>query len=252
MTDVVTDTAAAVAEAGARTIEPSRVATGFSWPECPRWHDGTFWFADMYNAQLKVLDADGNASVVIDATGRRTGTDTPIALGGFGWLPDGRLIVTSMHEKLLLVHGGNGPADLSVYADVSEFASAAINDMVVDSDGHAYVTQLGFDLFKGEEPLASLLIVVDPDGKAAAADAVGPVMCANGITISADGTKVFTAEVMASQITVIDRAPDRSLSNPRKFAGCPSFRMASGWTRTAVCGLRCLAVDMLPGSPRTA
>lgn len=221
MTDVVTNTAAAVAEAGARTIEPGKVASGFSWPECPRWHLDTFWFSDMYNAQLKVLDADGNASVVIDATGRRAGTEAPIVLGGFGWLPDGRLIVTSMHEKLLLVHGGNGPDDLSVYADVSAFAPAAINDMVVDADGRAYVTQLGFDIFKGDEPTSSPLIVVEPDGTAAAVESVGPLMCANGITISADGTKVYTAEVMANQLTVIDRAADGSLSNPRKFAGCP-------------------------------
>jgi sugar lactone lactonase YvrE len=222
MTDVVTNTAAAVAEAGARTIEPRRVANGFSWPECPRWHDGAFWFTDMYNATLKTLDADGNATVVVDATGRREGSDVPIHLGGFGWLPDGRLIVTSMREKLVLVHGGGGPDDLSVYADVSACAAAApVNDMVVDEEGRAYITQLGFDLFNGDEPAPSPIIVVEPDGTSATADAVGPLMCANGITISADGTKVYTAEVMANQITVIDRSADGSLSNPRAFAACP-------------------------------
>lgn len=223
MTNVVADTAAAVAEAGARVVEPPRkIATGFSWPECPRWHNDTFWFSDMYTATLKTLDAEGNATVVVDASGRRAGTDVPIVLGGFGWLPDGRLIVTSMHEKLVLVHGGNGPEDLEVLADVSGFAQAAINDMVVDADGRAYVTQLGFDLFAGQDPVPSPLIVVEPDGTASTADEVGPLLCANGIAISADGTKVFTAEVMAQKITVIDRAADGTLSNPpRAFATCP-------------------------------
>ena len=221
MSNVVADTAAAVAAAGARITSPRKVSSGYSWPECPRWHDGTFWFSDMYTSTLKTIDAEGNVSVVVDATGRRAGTDVPIVLGGFGWLPDGRLIVTSMHEKLVLVHGGNGPDDLQVHADVSAFAQAAINDMVVDADGRAYVTQLGFDLFAGEEPVPSPIIVVEPDGSAATADEVGPLLCANGITISSDGTKVYTAEVMAQKITVIDRAADRVLSNPRLFATCP-------------------------------
>lgn len=221
MTNVVADTAAAVAEAKARIVEPRKIASGFSWPECPRWHDGALWFTDMYTSTLKTLDADGNATIVVDASGRRDGTDVPIVLGGFGWLPDGRVVVTSMHEKLILVHGGNGPDDLEVLADVSAFSPAAINDMVVDADGRLYVTQLGFNLFGGEEPVPSPIIVVEPDGSASTADEVGPLLCANGIAISADGTKVFTAEVMAQKITVIDRAEDGALSNPRLFATCP-------------------------------
>ncbi|TWH15740.1 sugar lactone lactonase YvrE [Rhodococcus rhodochrous J45] len=221
MTNVVADTAAAVVEAKARIVEPRTIASGFSWPECPRWHDGALWFTDMYTSTLKTLDADGNATVVVDASGRRAGTDVPIHLGGFGWLPDGRLIVTSMREKLVLVHGGKGPDDLEVLADVSALAPAPINDMVVDAEGRAYVTQLGFDLFAGAEPVASPIIVVEPDGTVSTADEVGPLMCANGITISADGTKVYTAEVTAQRLTVIDRAADGSLSNPRPFAACP-------------------------------
>ncbi|QCQ93405.1 SMP-30/gluconolactonase/LRE family protein [Rhodococcus sp. SGAir0479] len=221
MTNVVADTAAAVAEAGARVVEPRKITGGFSWPECPRWHDGTFWFSDMYTSTLKTIDTEGNVTVVVDASGRRAGSGVPIVLGGFGWLPDGRLLVTSMHEKLVLVHGGHRPDDLEVYTDVSELAPAPINDMVVDVDGRAYVTQLGFDLFKGDEPVPSPIIVVEPDGSASTADSVGPLLCANGIAVSADGTKVYTAEVMDRKITVIDRAVDGTLSNPRTFATCP-------------------------------
>lgn len=221
MTNPVDTVAAAVNAAGATTFEARRVSSGYSWPECPRWHEGTFWFSDMYTGTLKKLDADGNATVVVDGTGRASDTDVPIVLGGFGWLPDGRLIVVSMHEKLVLVHGGGDPGDLSVYADISQYCSAAANDMVVDADGRAYITQLGFDLFKGEEPKPSPLVVVEPDGTVGTPEKVGPLLCANGIAISADGTKVYTAEVMALKITLIDRAPDGTLSNPRDFATCP-------------------------------
>jgi sugar lactone lactonase YvrE len=221
MTNPVDTVAAAVAAAKAPTYEARRISTGYSWPECPRWHEGTFWFSDMYTGTLKTLDADGKPTIVVDANERAANTDVPIVLGGFGWLPDGRLIVVSMHEKLVLVHGGGGPADLSVYADISEHCSAAANDMVVDADGRAYITQLGFDLFKGEDPIPSPLIVVEPDGTVGTPEKVGPLLCANGIAISADGTRVYTAEVMAFKITVIDRAPDGTLSNPRVFATCP-------------------------------
>ncbi len=221
MTNPVDTVAEAVAASGAKTFAARRIATGFSWPECPRWHDGTFWFSDMYTGTIKTLDGDGVATVVVDATGRSANTDVPIVLGGFGWLPDGRLIVNSMHEQKVLVHGGGGPDDLSEYADVGRYAIKAINDMVVDADGRAYITQLGFDIFQGEEPIASPLIVVDPDGTVSTPSDVRDLNCANGIVISADGTRVYTAEVTAQKITVIDRAADGTLSNARDFATCP-------------------------------
>lgn len=215
------EVAAAVADSGARVLEPRKIADGFSWPEIPRSREGVFYFSDMYNSVIKTIDAQGNATVVIDATGRRAGTDVPIVLGGFDWLPDGRLLVVSTHEHLLLVHNGGGPDDLVPYADISEHCLAAANDMVIDGDGRAYVTQLGFNIFVGEAPVPSPVIVVEPDGSSHTADKVGPLMCANGITISADGSKVYTAEVMANRLTVIDRDADGALSNPREFAACP-------------------------------
>lgn len=221
MSSPVDAVAAAVSAAGAPTFEARSTSAGYSWPECPRWHDGVFWFSDMYTGTLKTLDAEGNATVVVDANARAADTDVPIVLGGLGWLPDGRLIVNSMHEQKLLVHGGGGPDDLSVYADLSEFAIKAVNDMVVDADGRAYITQLGFDLFQGETPITSPLIVVEPDGTVTKPADVPELMCGNGIAISADGSKLFVAEVMAQKITVMDRAADGTLSNARDFASCP-------------------------------
>ncbi|WP_081314878.1 SMP-30/gluconolactonase/LRE family protein [Rhodococcus pyridinivorans] len=221
VTDASTLVTDAVAAAGATVLEAREVSKGYSWPECPRWHDGALWFSDMYTATLKRLDSVGNATVVVDASTRATDAGVPIVLGGFGWLPDGRLIVVSMHEKLLLVQGDAGPTDLSVYADLSAFCPAPVNDMVLDTDGRAYITQFGFNFFKREPLAAAPLIVVAPDGSVSTADQVRPLMCANGIAISADGTRVYTAEVLTETIIVIDRAVDGTLSNPREFAKCP-------------------------------
>ncbi|BAD58246.1 hypothetical protein NFA_33990 [Nocardia farcinica IFM 10152] len=30
------------------TFAARKISSGYSWPECPCWHEGTFWFQDMY------------------------------------------------------------------------------------------------------------------------------------------------------------------------------------------------------------
>jgi sugar lactone lactonase YvrE len=206
--------------AGAAEITPQRLSTGYSWTECPRWHDGALWFTDMYNHRLIRLDDAGEPETVLDASTRTSINDTEVNLGGFGWLPDGRLIVNSMYERLVLVYDGE---KLAEYADLRSLATGPINDMVVDADGRAYVTQLGFELFQGEEPKDSQLLVVHPDGSAEALGDLGGFACANGIAISVDGRQVLTAEVFANRITVLDRDDQGRLSNRRAFAPAPAL-----------------------------
>ncbi|OZC87713.1 lactone hydrolase [Rhodococcus sp. 05-340-1] len=218
MTNAVTN-----AFAGVPTTTAREIARGFSWPECPRWHDGTFWFSDMYTGTLKTIDSAGQVAVVVDANARSASSQVPIVLGGFGWLPDGRLIVTSMHEKLVLVHDGSAPDALTEYADVAAHAPGPINDMVVDSTGRAYVTQLGFDLYHGADPAPSPIVVVDPDGAVSVADKVGPLMGANGIALSADEKSAYTAEAFLDKILVMNRSEDGTLSDHKVFAVTPSL-----------------------------
>jgi sugar lactone lactonase YvrE len=175
----------------------------------------------MYAHRIVRLDADGKPETTIDFSGRRSVNDTEVIPGGFGWLPDGRLIVTSMHERLILAWDGD---QLAEYADLRELATGPINDMVVDADGRAYVTQLGFELFAGEEPKDSLLIVVEPDGAARNLSELGRFWGANGIAITADGRRLVTAEAFANLITVLDRDPATgALSARRPFAATPSL-----------------------------
>ena len=54
---------------------------------------------------------------------------------GMGWLPDGSLLVVSMLDHRCC--GGGGWCG-EVHADVSEFCTGHLNDMVVASDGRAY------------------------------------------------------------------------------------------------------------------
>ncbi|MGQ4267480.1 SMP-30/gluconolactonase/LRE family protein [Nocardiopsis changdeensis] len=206
--------------ADAARTEPTRLSTGYTWPECPRWHEGALWFSDMYLHRLMRLGPDGSAETVLDLSGRTSVNGTEVIPGGFGWLPDGRLIVTSMHERLVLAFDGEG---VDVHADLRDLATGPVNDMVVDADGRAYVTQLGFELFENEAPKESALLVVEPDGTARALTGLGGFHGANGIAISSDGGRLVTAEAFADTITVLDRDTDGSLSGRRVFARTPAL-----------------------------
>jgi sugar lactone lactonase YvrE len=206
--------------ADARVLTARRLSTGYTWAECPRWHDGALWFSDMYAHRIVRLDEDGAAHTVVDLSQRTSVNGTEVIPGGFGRLPDGRLIVTSMHERLVLAFDGER---LTEHADLRELASGPINDMVVDADGRAYVTQLGFELFQGEAPRDSPLLVVEPDGTARALTDVGGMSGANGIAITADGRRVLTAEAFADRITVLDRDDHGRLDGRRVFAVTPSL-----------------------------
>ena len=109
---------------------------GLAFAEGPRWHEGRLWISDMHAQQVLAIDLDGNAETIC-----RVDQDP----SGLGWLPDGTLLVVSMRDRRLLrLVGGK----LELLADLSELAGFHCNDMVVDSQGRAYVGNFGFDLHR--------------------------------------------------------------------------------------------------------
>lgn len=214
MTETTSDPFAAAA---ATTAE--RFSSGYSWPECPRWRDGALHLTDMYNHRLIRLDGSGTPEVVIDGSQRESSNGAEVVFGGFGWLPDGRIVLNSMHERLVLVWDGT---ELTEYADLSGLAAGPINDMVVDADGRAYITQLGFELFRGEQVRPSPLLVVEPDGGARVLDELGEFLGANGIAISPDGTSVVTAEGFGTTVHAFGRTADGTLRRPHVFGELPA------------------------------
>ncbi|TDC71720.1 lactone hydrolase [Actinomadura sp. GC306] len=197
------------------TYTAERLAQGFSWTECPRWHADRFHFSDMYNRRVVSLTENGEAETIADVSGREPLDGAELVPAGTGHLPDGRLLVNSMFEKVVLVVE-NGRAE--VYADLRDLAAGPINDMVVTASGRAYVTQLGFDLWKGEEPAPSPIIIVEPGGAARIAAGTEHLMGANGVAVTADGGRLVTAEAFANKVTSFDIAGDGELSNHRLFA----------------------------------
>jgi sugar lactone lactonase YvrE len=177
---------------------------GLRFPEGPRWHDGRLWFSDMHAGRVITLDPSGRAETVL------TLDDEP---SGLGWLPDGRLLVVSMHQRKVLRRERDG---LVVHADLAGVARFHTNDMVVDAAGRAYVGNFGFDLNGGEAHQNTKLALVYPDGRVevAAEDLLFP----NGTVITPDGRTLVIGETFAARLTAFDVGADGRLSNRRVWA----------------------------------
>lgn len=201
----------------ATTLE--RVADGFSFLECPRWHEGRLWVSDFYTGAVLTVDADGTVATVAQVDGQPS---------GLGWLPDGRLLIVSMRDRRLLRREADG--SLVVHADLSGLASWHLNDMLVDGEGRAYVGNFGFDLMSMAPLTPAELVVVEPDGSARveARDLVFP----NGMALlsacspdSRTGGDLVVAETLAQRLSAFVRHADGTLGERRTWA---EFGPASG------------------------
>lgn len=129
---------------------------------------------------------------------------------GLGWLPDGRLLVVSMHDRQLLILG---PTGMTTYAELADVATGDCNDMVIDERGRAYVGNFGAEI-DGARQSANIALVEDGETRLVAEDFQFP----NGSVITAGVRTFIVAETLASRLTAFDIAEDGGLSNRRVFA----------------------------------
>lgn len=185
------------------------LVSGLGFPEGPRWHEGRLWFSDMGLSAVFALGLDGRMDKIVEVEGRPS---------GLGWLPDGRLLVVSMHGRCLLRESAPGSRRLVEVARLDRIAPSRSNDMVVDRDGRAYIGNFGFDFASGEEPRGTVLVRVDKDGSAHIV-ACG-LLFPNGMALTPDGT-LIVAESLADRLTAFDVEADGSLCGRRVFADIP-------------------------------
>ncbi len=179
---------------------------GLGFAERPRWHEGRLWFSDMGTGQVRTVDLEGRAEVVLDVAGRPS---------GLGWLPDGRLLVVSMADRRVLRREHDGT--VVEHADLAGLASFDCNDMVVDGRGRAWVGNAGFDL--SVRPLQvhpAQIVLVTPDGLARVVD--DEVVFPNGAVVTPDGSTLVVAETFGQRLTAFTIAADGSLARRRVFA----------------------------------
>jgi sugar lactone lactonase YvrE len=189
---------------------------GYTFLECPRWHDGRVYISDFYTHRVLTIDSDGRATTVVEV---------PNQPSGLGWLPDGRLLIVSMKDHRILRLEPDG--QLVEHADLTGLVTGHLNDMVVDAAGHAYIGNFGFDLMAGEPATATVLVKVDPDGSTSVV--ADGLMFPNG-SVVLDSSTLVVAESFGHRLSAFDIAPDGSLSERRdwvKFGEPPTSRDAT-------------------------
>lgn len=183
------------------------------FPECPRWHEDTLWFADCHDGKVVQMTPAGQILETFDVPG---------GPAGIGWLPGGDLIVVSMGD--LCLYRRSADRKLCVHADLSGHHRYHVNDMVVDSAGNAYVGEVGFG--PGEDPRATSVLLVRPNGSVEVA--AGDMLTPNGSVISDDRSTLVVAESLQRRLVSFRIGADGTLSDRSVFAQLGSDRVPDG------------------------
>jgi sugar lactone lactonase YvrE len=185
------------------TVPKSVLVGGLGFPEGPRWHNGTWWFSDFHRREVMTVDQAGNVKVVAEVAAQPS---------GLGWLPDGRLVVVSRLDRRVVAVTERG--GLETLADLCGVATGPCNDMVVDSQGRAYVGNFGVEGKRGR--CVAALALVEPDGNVTTV--ADGLEFPNGMVISPDGGTLICAETFGHRLTAWDRDSDGRLSRRRLWA----------------------------------
>src|SRR5215468_9977215 len=109
--------------------ELKTLLTGLAMGESPRWHDGRLWFSDWGAQEIIATDLEGNRKVAL-----RVPFSLPFCID---WLPNGRLLVVSGREGLLMRREHDG--SLVTHADLHGRAGMGWNEIVVDGRASTYI-----------------------------------------------------------------------------------------------------------------
>jgi sugar lactone lactonase YvrE len=193
------------ADGGLRCMsEPHVLTEGLVFPESPRWRDDRLWVSDWGAGEVVAVDLEGRSEVIARVA------SFPMCIDS---LPDGRLLIVSSSDRLLLRRETDG--SLVTHTDLSGLAAYAWNDIVVDGRGNAYVNNIGFD-FPAGEFAPGIIALVNHDGSAR--EVADGLAFPNGMVVTPDNSTLIVAESYANKLTAFDIAADGSLSNRRAWA----------------------------------
>ncbi|CAN7627588.1 SMP-30/gluconolactonase/LRE family protein [Mesorhizobium sp. LjRoot246] len=187
------------------------VVSGLAFGESPRWHDGRLWLCNWGTGEIIAVDADGNKEIVL--------TVPAVLPYSIDWLPDGRLLVVSGREGLLLRQETDG--SLVTHADLHSLSKSPWNEIVVDGRGNIYVNGGGPVPAPGEHFGPGTIVLITPDGTAR--QVAENIAFANGMAVTPDNKTLIVAESHANRLTAFDIAADGRLANRRVWADLDGY-----------------------------
>jgi len=185
--------------------EAQTLLIGLGFGESPRWHEDRLWFSNWGMQEVVAVDLNGKSEIMV-----RVPTTIPFSID---WLSDGRLLVVSGPERLLLRWETDGA--LVTHADLRSLSDRGCNEIVVDGRGNAYVNGGGFDL-PGQKAASGIIVLVTPDGSAR--QVAEGIAFPNGMAVTPDNSTLIIAESHGKRLTAFDIAADGSLSKRRVWA----------------------------------
>lgn len=185
-----------------RMTEVRTLLTGRGLVESPRWHGDRLYFADWSAGEVISVDLAGRSEVIAQVA------SLPLCTA---WLPDGRLVIVSSPDGLLLRREPDGT--LVTHADLGQ---PGWNDIVVDGRGNAYVNRAGFNPMAGEAVKPGFIHLVTPDGsvRQVADDIAFP----NGMAVTPDNSTLIVADSYRHHLVAFGIDSDGALSDRRVWA----------------------------------
>lgn len=180
--------------------------TGLAFGESPRWRENRLWFCNWGMQEVVAVDLEGRSEVMV-----RVPATIPFSID---WLPDGRLLVVSGSEGLLLRREADG--GLVTHADLRGLSEKGWNEIVVDGRGNTYVNGGGFSLMAGEKFAPGIIALVAPDGSSR--QVADGIAFPNGMAVTADNSTLIIAESYGRKLTAFDIAEDGCLGKRRVWA----------------------------------
>jgi sugar lactone lactonase YvrE len=194
--------------------EVKTLLAGLAFGESPRWHGDRLWLADWGAQQVVAVDLDGNSEV-------RVRVHFPSFPMCIDWMPDGRLLVVSVREGLLLRREADG--SLVTHANLNGLAEEGHpwNEIVVDGRGNTYINHIGFE-FPGGQFAPGIIALLTPDGSAR--QVADGIAFPNGMAITPDNSTLIVAESYGRRLTAFDITASGGLSNRNHEMTTPQFQ----------------------------
>jgi sugar lactone lactonase YvrE len=182
--------------------EVRTLLTGRGLVESPRWHGDRLYFSDWSAGEVIAVDLAGHSEVIAQVK------SLPLCTA---WLRDGRLVIVSSPDGLLLCREPDG--SLVTHADLGR---PGWNDIVADGRGNIYVNRAGFNPTAGEafQPGFVYLVTADGSVRQVADDIAFP----NGMAVTADNSTLIVADSYRHNLMAFDIGPDGGLSSRRIWA----------------------------------